>query len=131
MPARSSSSQRRSRGHSRISASCATSAEPSLERDEARVGEPLEQRVDGVGRGRARRHQLVARHAPAGVDGALAELGHPQEDAAREGAPVGGQAVDHGVGRARDRGRHAAAGAVALDGERAPVAALPGRAQGV
>ena len=45
--------------------------------------------------------------------------------------PLGGQAVDHVVGRARDRGRHAAAGAVALDGERAPVAALPRRAQRV
>ena len=54
------------------------------ERDQARLGEPLEQRVDAVGRGRALGHQLVARDAPAGVDGALAELGHPQEDAARE-----------------------------------------------
>ncbi len=41
MPARSSSSQRRSGGHSRISASWATSAEPVVERHQARVGEPL------------------------------------------------------------------------------------------
>ena len=131
MPARSSSSQRRSRGHSRISASWATSAVPSSSVTRRASAEPLAAaRRRSSGR-RALGHELVDRHAPARVLDALAELGHAQEDAARQPALLVRQRVDDGVGRAGDRRGDAAARAVALDGQRAAVAPLPRRAQRV
>ena len=52
-------------------------------------------------------------------------------NAADQPALLVGQRVDEPVGGAADRRGHAAGLAVALDGERAAVAALPGRAQRV
>ena len=101
-----------------------------VERDEPRVGEPPEQCAHRLGRGLLG-HELVDGHAPARVLAALAELGHAQEHAARQRALLVRQAVDDRIGGARERGGDAAGLAVAVDGERAAVAPLPGGAQRV
>ena len=79
------------------------------ERHQPRVGEPLEQALDDLGRDPLR-HQLVDRGPPAGLRDALAQLGEPQKHAPGQLAPVGGQRSDHGVGGLGDRRRHATAG---------------------
>ena len=101
-----------------------------VERDEALLGEPVQERLDRSGVG-ALRHELADGHAPARVLAALAELRHADQHAADQPALLVGQRVDQRVGGAAD-GRGDTAGlAVALDGERAAVAALPGGAQRV
>ena len=54
-----------------------------VERDQARVGEPLEHSSTLAGDG-ALGDELVDRHAPPRVLDPLTELGHPQEHAARQ-----------------------------------------------
>ena len=99
-----------------------------VERDEPRVREALEQFVDAGGR-HSLRDQLVDRHASPRVRDPLAELGHAQEQAARQLPLRDRQRVDDGIGGVRDGRRDAAALAVALDGQRATVAPLPGGTQ--
>ena len=94
------------------------------------VRELVQKRLDRVRRG-ARRDELVDAHAPAGVLDALPELGEPEEHVADQPPPVVGSATRRRVGRPGDRRRDAAALAVALDRQRAPVAPLPGGAQRV
>ena len=101
-----------------------------VERDEALLGEPAQERLDGPCGGTLR-HELADGHAPARVLAALAELRHADQDAADQPALLVGQRVDERVGGAADGRRHTAGLAVALDGERAAVAALPGGAQRV
>ena len=64
-----------------------------VERDEALLGEPLQERLDGA-RGGALGHELADGHAPARVLAALAELGHADQDAADQPALLVGQRVD-------------------------------------
>jgi hypothetical protein len=103
---------------------------PLAEGHEPRLGEPLEQRLHHLGRDRVG-DELVDVHAPAAFGCGVAELREPEEHAARHGAAVGRQGGEHAVGGARDRRGDAAGLAVALDGERASVAALPGGAERV
>ena len=120
----------RSVGHSRISASWATSAVPSprvTRRASARRSSSASTPRATAPSGPARRSRTRRRVSSI----ALAELGQAQEQAARQRALLVGQRVDDRVGGRRDRRGDAAALAVALEGQRAPVAALPGGAQRV
>ena len=81
--------------------------------------------------GGALRDELVDLHAAPGVLAALADLGEAEEHAAEQRAVLVGQRVDDRSAVRRDRRGDAAGLAVALDGERAPVATLPGRAERV
>ena len=101
-----------------------------VERDEALLGEPVQERLDRRRVG-ALRHELADGDAPARVVAALAELGHADQDAADQPALLLGQRVDEPVGGAADGRCHAAGLAVTRDGERAAVAVLPGGAQRV
>ena len=71
------------------------------------------------------------RGAPARLGHAVAQLGEPQEHAARDLPLLGRQRGEDAVGGLRDRRGDPAGGAVGLDCERASVAPLPGRAQRV
>jgi hypothetical protein len=100
------------------------------ERHEPRFGEPVQHRLHDRPR-RAFGHQFLDGRAPARVRDAFPELGEPQEDVARHLPLVGRQRRDHTVGGSRNRSGDAAAVAITVDGQRAPVAPLPRRPQGV
>ncbi len=130
-PARSSSSQPRSRGHSRISASCATSAEPSP--SVTRRASASRSSSASTPSGEAPcRHELGARPR-AGASPRCprrARSGAGRRCARALAASAGSASTTASAVRAIADG-DAAAGAVALDGQRAAVAPLPGRAQRV
>ena len=100
------------------------------EGQQPRLGEPLEQRLDLLARS-VLGHELAHRDAPARVLDPLAELGQAHEDAAQERVALDRDRFDNRVGRLGNGQRDAAALAVALDGQRAPVAVLPGDPQRV
>jgi len=68
---------------------------------------------------------------PAGVLGALAQLGQAHEDGAGDGLFVGCKPVVDAFGGLGERLAHPAGGGVAGQGEIAPLAAAPGFQQGV
>ena len=73
------------------------------QRDEAGLGEPLEDGVD-CRRGPAFGDEFVDVDAAAGVFDAAADLGESQEHAPEEGVELVGGGLDDAVGGAGDRG---------------------------
>ncbi len=84
--------------------------------------------VGGIGGSRS---QLGERHAPAGVLGALAELGEPDEHRPGEPLLLGIEVHVHRLRRPGDRPADAAALLVAGDGQLAVGPSLPGLEEGV
>ncbi len=127
-PSRSCASHSRSVGHSRIRASCATSALPSLvviRRASASLTSTCFDLLRvAIGCGR---HQLAKRRPAAGVLGALAQLGQAQEDIAGDLLLHGGQlAVVDPLGRFGDRPAHPAGFRVSPQVHQVGTAPLPG-----
>ena len=105
-PSASSSSQPRSRGHSRSSASCATSTVPSSIVTRRLAGEHVEHAAHvrvAVGL------ELLERDPPAHRAAARVLAGEAQQDAARDDALRRVEARVRHLGEARDRAAHAAA----------------------